>query len=91
MQIAAWIFCSLSEGKVGPLSSVIRINRKYTVLVIYSGDFGPDELQECCQGAVRGDEHTGHLYRGGRQGFQKIVDSTTFPCVHLHFYKKKKT
>ena len=29
--------------------------------------------------------------RGGRQGFQKIVDSTTFPCVHLHFYKKKKT
>ena len=28
---------------------------------------------------------------GGQQGFQKIVDSTTFPCVHLYFYKKKKT
>ena len=30
------------------------------------------------------------LYGGG-EGFQKIVDCTTFLSAHLHFYKKVKT
>ena len=31
------------------------------------------------------------ILMGGPQGFQKIVDWTTFLCAYLHFYKKMKT
>ena len=47
--------------------------------------------KQCTYVTTKKDHYEQYVRWGGRQGFQQIVDSTTFPCVHLHFYKKKKT